>query len=106
MGLRIHNIEGILFVPHLRHTVFTGQTSTEVEHHFCVQEIAPGRNTSPLTGADCSIGLLNANIQKAADFVSWYKIGHFLLRLPEPRNKGPPPPICFHQKQIGGKENV
>lgn len=93
-----HSIGRLLFVPLKRHTAFNGQISIGVGHRFCVREFAPSGDKPPPAGAAYPIGLLNAHTQKAADFVSRYKISRFPLRFPEQRIRGPPPPICFPQK--------
>ena len=94
----IRSIEKLLFVPYQRHTAFNGQISTGVGRRFCTREFSPSGDKPPPAGAACPIELLNAHIQKAADFVFRYKVGRFYLRLPEQRVRGPPPPICFPQK--------
>ena len=94
----IHSIEKLLFVPHQRHTAFNGQISIGVGRCFCAREFSPSGDKPPPAGAAYPVGLLNAHIQEAADFVSQYKVGRFHLRLPEQRIRGPPPPICFPQK--------
>nr|WP_296463170.1 hypothetical protein [uncultured Acetatifactor sp.] len=98
MDQKILSIEKLLFVPYQRHTAFNGQISMGVGRHFCVREFAPSGDNPPPAGAACLVGLLNAHIQKAAVFVSRYKVGYFHLRLPEQKIRGPPPPICFPQK--------
>ena len=98
MDQKIRSIEKLLFVPYQRHTAFNGQISTGVGRRFCTREFSPSGDKPPPAGAACPIGLLNAHIQKAADFVFRYKVGRFHLRLPEQRIRGPPPPICFSQK--------
>jgi len=98
MDQKIRSIEKLLFVPYQRHTAFNGQISIGVGLRFCAREFSPSGDKPPPAGAACPIGLLNAYTQKAADFVSRYKVGRFLFRLPEPRNRGPPPPICFQPK--------
>ena len=98
MDQKVHSIEKLLFVPLKRHTAFNGQISIGVGRRLCAREFAPSGDKPPPAGAACSIGLLNAHIQKAADFVFRYKVGRFHLRLPEQRIRGPPPPICFPQK--------
>ena len=75
-----------------------GQISIGVGRRFCEREFAPSGDKPPPAGAACPIELLNAHIQKAADFVFRYKVGRFHLRLPGQRIRGPPPPICFPQK--------
>lgn len=98
MDQKIRSIEKLLFVPYQRHTAFNGQISIGVGLRFCAREFSPSGDKPPPAGAACSIGLLNAHIQEAADFVFRYKVGRFHLRLPEQRVRGPPPPICFPQK--------
>ncbi|WP_242957067.1 hypothetical protein [Flavonifractor sp. An82] len=98
MDQKIRSIEKLLFVPYQRHTAFNGQISIGVGLRFCAREFSPSGDKPPPAGAAYSIGLLNAHIQKAADFVFRYKVGRFHLRLPEQRVRGPPPPICFPQK--------
>ena len=98
MDQKIRSIEKLLFVPYQRHTAFNGQISIGVGLRFCAREFSPSGDKPPPAGAAYSIGLLNAHIQKAADFVFRYKVGRFHLRLPEQRIRGPPPPICFSQK--------
>ena len=98
MDQKVRSIEKLLFVPYQRHTAFNGQISIGVGLRFCAREFSPSGDKPPPAGAACPIGLLNAHIQKAADFVFRYKVGRFHLRLPEQRVRGPPPPICFPQK--------
>ena len=98
MDQKIRSIEKLLFVPYQRHTAFNGQISIGVGLRFCAREFSPSGDKPPPAGAACSIGLLNAHIQEAADFVFRYKVGRFHLRLLEQRVRGPPPPICFPQK--------
>ena len=98
MDQKIRSIEKLLFVPYQRHTAFNGQISTGVGRRFCTREFSPSGDKPPPAGAACPIELLNAHIQKAADFVFRYKVGRFHLRLPEQRIREPPPPICFSQK--------
>lgn len=98
MDQKIHSIEKLLFVPHQRHTAFNGQLSIGVGQRFCAREFAPSGDKPPPSGVAGLVGLLNAHIQEAADFVSQYKVSRFHLRLPELRIRGPPPPICFPQK--------
>lgn len=98
MDQKIRSIEKLLFVPYQRHTAFNGQISIGVGLRFCAREFSPSGDKPPPAGAAYPIGLLNAHIQKAADFVFRYKVGRFHLRLPEQRVRGPPPPICFPQK--------
>ena len=93
----IHSIGKLLFVPLKRHTAFNGQISIGVGRRFCAREFAPSGDKPPPAGAPYPVGLLNAHIQKAADFVFQYKVGRFLFRLPEQRNRGPPSPICFRK---------
>ena len=81
----IHSIEKLLFVPLTRHTAFNGQISIGVDRRFCAREFSPSGDNPPPAGAACSIGLLNAHTQKAADFVFRYKVGRFHLRFPEQR---------------------
>ena len=95
MDQKIHSIEKLLFVPHQRHTAFNGQLSIGVGQRFCAREFAPSGDKPPPSGAAGLVGLLNAHIQEAADFVSQYKVSRFHLRLPGQRIRGPPPPICF-----------
>ena len=85
MDQKIRSIEKLLFVPYQRHTAFNGQISIGVGLRFCAREFSPSGDKPPPAGAACSIGLLNAHIQKAADFVFRYKVGRFHLRLPEQR---------------------
>ena len=98
MGEKNHSIEKLLFIPDQRHTAFNGQISIGVGQRFCEREFAPSGDKPPPAGVAYPIGLLNAHIQKAADFVSRYKVSRFQLRPPEQRIRGPPPPICFPQK--------
>ena len=98
MDQKVHSIEKLLFVPLKRHTAFNGQISIGVGRRLCAREFAPSGDKPPPARAAYPIGLLNAHIQRAADFVSRYKVGRFHLRLPEQRIRGPPPPICFSQK--------
>ena len=93
-----HSFGRLLFVPLKRHTAFNGQISIGVGLRFCAREFSPSGDKPPPAGAACPIELLNAHIQKAADFVFRYKDGRFHLRLPGQRIRGPPPPICFPQK--------
>ena len=93
-----HSFGRLLFVPLKRHTAFNGQISIGVGRRFCEREFAPSGDKPPPSGAAGLVGLLNAHIQEAADFVSRYKVGRFHLRLPEQRIREPPPPICFSQK--------
>ena len=95
MDQKIHSIEKLLFVPHQRHTAFNGQLSIGVGQRFCAREFALSGDKPPPSGAAGLVGLLNAHIQEAADFVSQYKVSRFHLRLPGQRIRGPPPPICF-----------
>ena len=97
MDQKIRSIEKLLFVPYQRHTAFNGQISIGVGLRFCAREFSPSGDKPPPAGAACPIGLLNAHIQKAADFVFQYKVGRFLFRLPEQRNRGPPSPIFFRK---------
>ena len=85
MDQKIRSIEKLLFVPYQRHTAFNGQISIGVGLRFCAREFSPSGDKPPPAGAACSIGLLNAHIQEAADFVFRYKVGRFHLRLPEQR---------------------
>ena len=98
MDQKVHSIEKLLFVPLKRHTAFNGQISIGVGRRLCAREFAPSGDKPPPARAAYPIGLLNAHIQRAADFVSRYKVGRFHLRLPEQRIRGPPPPICFLKK--------
>lgn len=98
MDQKIHSIEKLLFVPYQRHTAFNGQISIGVGRCFCAREFSPSGDKSPPAGAAYPVGLLNANTQKAADFVSRYRVSRFHFRIPEQRNRGPPPPICFQPK--------
>ena len=98
MDQKVHSIEKLLFVPLKRHTAFNGQISIGVGRRLCAREFAPSGDKPPPARAAYPIGLLNVHIQRAADFVSRYKVGRFHLRLPEQRIRGPPPPICFSQK--------
>lgn len=95
MDQKIRSIETLLFVPCQRHTAFNGQISIGIGPRFCAREFPPSGDKPPPAGATCPIGLLNAHIQKAADFAFRYKVGRFYLRLPEQRVRGPPPPIYF-----------
>lgn len=81
MDQKIRSIEKLLFVPYQRHTAFNGQISIGVGLRFCAREFSPSGDKPPPAGAACSIGLLNAHIQKAADFVFRYAPtwGVFLL---------------------------
>lgn len=98
MDQKVHSIEKLLFVPLKRHTAFNGQISIGVGRRLCAREFAPSGDKPPPARAAYPIGLLNVHIQRAADFVSRYKVSRFHLRLPEQRVRGPPPPICFPQK--------
>lgn len=98
MDQKIHSIEKLLFVPYQRHTAFNGQISIGVGLRFCMREFSPSGDKPPPAGVACPIVLLNAHIQKAADFVFQYKVSRFHLRFPEQRIRGPPPPICFPKK--------
>ncbi len=98
MNQKIRGIDELLFGPHQRHTVFNIQISIGVSQRFCAREFAPSGDNPPPAGVAYPIGLLNAHIQKAADFVSRYKVSRFQLRPPEQRIRGPPPPICFQKK--------
>ena len=98
MDQKVHSIEKLLFVPLKRHTAFNRQISIGVGRRLCAREFAPSGDKPPPARAAYPIGLLNVHIQRAADFVSRYKVGRFHLRLPEQRIRGPPPPICFSQK--------
>ena len=87
MDQKVHSIERLLFVPYQRHTAFNGQISIGVGLRFCAREFSPSGDKPPPAGAACPIGLLNAHIQKAADFVFRYKVG------PSPRS-----PFAHHAK--------
>lgn len=100
MDQKIRSIEKLLFVPYQRHTAFNGQISIGVGLRFCAREFSPSGDKPPPAGAAYSIGLLNAHIQEAADFVFRYKVGRFLIcsRLLGHWCRAPPLPICFPQK--------
>ena len=99
MNQKIRGIDELLFGPHQRHTVFNIQISIGVSQRFCAREFAPSGDKPPPAGVAYPIGLLNVHIQKAADFVSRYKVSRFQLRPPEQRIRGPPPPICFQKNR-------
>ena len=87
--------EKLLFVSQQRHTGFNGEISIDINRRFYVEEFSQRRVSSPTAGTTWSIEILDVHIRKTADFVSHYKVGRFHLRLPEQKNRGPPPRICF-----------
>ena len=74
-----HSFGRLLFVPLKRHTAFNGQISIGVGRRFCAREFAPSGDKPPPAGAAYPVGLLNAHIQKAADFVFPVSYTHLKL---------------------------
>ena len=95
----IRSIEKLLFVPYQRHTAFNGQISTGVGRRFCTREFSPSGDKPPPAGAACPIGLLNAHIQKAADFVFRYKVGRFYCKRKPPAMPVVPKSFSYAQKK-------
>ena len=78
----IHSIWEVTFVPLTRHTAFNGQISIGVGRRLCAREFAPSGDKPPPARAAYPIGLLNVHIQRAADFVSRYKVSRFHFKAP------------------------
>lgn len=102
MDEEIHSIEKLLFVLLKRHTAFNGQFSIGVHRCLCRKEFTLSGDKPPPADAPYAIGLLNAPILRAVDFVPDYKVNRLFHRRPGYRSRAPPPPICFRKKQIGG----
>lgn len=98
MDERFHSIEKLLFVLRKRHAAFNGQFIVGVLRRFCGREFAPSGDKLPPAGAPCAIGLLNAPVFQAADFVPDYKVSRLFHRRPGYRSRAPPSSICFRKK--------
>lgn len=99
MDEKIHSIEKLLFALLKRHTAFNGQFSISVHRRFCGREFTPSGDKPPPAEAPYAIGLLNAPVLRAADFVPDYKVSRLFYGRPGYRSRVPPPPPgLFSQK--------
>lgn len=83
----IHSIEKLLFALLKRHTAFNGQFSIGVHRRFRGREFAPSGDKPPPADTPYAIGLLNALILRAADFVPDYKVSRLFHRRPGYRSR-------------------
>ena len=104
MDERLHSIERLLFVLRKRHTAFDGQFSIGIHRRFCGREFAPSGDKPPPADAPYPIGLFNAPILRAVDFVPDYKVNRLFYRRLGYSSRAPPS-ICFRKKQIGGTKS-